>query len=101
MDEPTSFQEQLDVLAHGEVQPLLFATDVVRQGDTRIDIVLIDPSDGVDARGHTSTRPIYSRQFASQAGPATDAQIREWRRETLVEFAARLSELMSDDTSAS
>lgn len=96
MTDPVTWQEQLDVLAHGEVQPLLLATDVERQERLGVHVVLLTPSDDVSADGHTSTMPVFSRWFELAGDLSPDEeQVRQMRRETVVDFAVRLRDLLS------
>ena len=100
MDDPASFQQQLDVLNYGEVHPMLFATDVERLDDLAIHVVLIDPTDGVDSHGHTSTHPIFSRRFTPPLGRlVTEEDVKEWRRATIVDFGIRLRQVLGSEGS--
>ena len=92
--EPTTFQAALDVLAHGEVHPLLLATDVEPQEGLTVTVVLIDPAHGVEAGGHTSTLPVFSLRFAGEGG-ADDALLHRRRSETVTALAARLREVLA------
>ena len=95
MTKPGTFQNQLDVLAYGEVHPLLFATDIERQERLGVHVVLISPPDDVEAGGHTSTLPIFSRYFSlPEDVPVTDEQVRQMRKEAIVDFSLRLREVL-------
>ena len=98
MDGPASFQQQLDILNYGEVHPMPFATDVERRDDLAIHVVLIDPTDGVDSHGHTSTHPIFSRRFTPAPGHlVTEEDVKEWRRATVVDFGIRLRQVLGSE----
>lgn len=94
--EPATFQEQVDVLAHGEVHALLFATDVERRERLGVHVVLISPADDVVPGGHSSTTPVFSRwSTADDDAPVTDDEVRRMRAETIGAFAARLREVLA------
>lgn len=95
MTKPETFQEQINVLAYGEVHPLLFATDIERQERLGVHVVLISPPDDVTSGGHSSTLPIFSRYFSMpEDGPITDEQVREMRKNTILDFSLRLREVL-------
>ena len=95
MEKPRTFQEQMDILAHGEVHPLLFATDIERQARLSVHVVMISPPDCVDAGGHSSTLPIFSRYFdMDPSNVVSDDEVRRMRGETIGDFADRLRELL-------
>ena len=97
MAEPRTWQEQVDVLAHGEVHPLLLATDIERQDRLGVHVVLVSPADDVDSHGHASTRPVFSRYFDVPSDAAVgDDEVAQMRRATIADFAARLRELLTD-----
>ena len=91
--EPMPFLEALDVLAHGEVHPLLLATDVERREDLTITVVLVDPVDDVQASGHRSTMPVFSRTFAGEGGASAE-RLRDARQQTVTDFAVRLRQVL-------
>lgn len=96
MTEPETFQEQMDVLAYGEVHPLLFATDIERRERLGVHVVLISPPDDVEAGGHACTMPVFSRYFDLREDLAvTDGEVRQMRLETIGEFAQRLRRLFA------
>ena len=96
MTKPETFQEQLDVLAYGEVHPLLFATDVERQDRLGVHVVLLSPPEDVEAGGHASTMPVFSRYFDLPGYlPVTDDEVRQMRSETVGDFAKRLRRLLA------
>ena len=98
MPRPRTFQEQLDVLAHGGVQPVLLVTDVERRDDLLVHVVLVDPADGAGASGHASTLPVFTRRFPVPDGPGpSDDDVRRWRAETVTALADRLRTLLQDD----
>ena len=83
------------MLSYGEVHPLLFATDIERQARLGVHVVLISPPDDVDAGGHGSTLPIFSRYFdMDPSNVVSDDEVRRMRGETIGDFAARLRELL-------
>ena len=98
MPQPRTFQEQLDVLAVGEAQPVLLVTDVERREDLLVHVVLVDPTDGVGPSGHASTLPVFTRRFAVPAGtgPSED-DVRRLRSQTVTAFADRLRALLQDE----
>ncbi len=72
------------------MHPVLFATDVERQEDIGVYVVLIDPVDGLGPSGHTSTHPVFSRRFAIPVrGVVTDDMVSQLRRSAVVEFGTR------------
>ena len=96
MTKPETFQEQMDVLAHGEVHPLLFATDIERRERLGVHVVLISPPDDVEPGGHASTMPVFSRYFDLREDiPITDDEVRQMRSEIIGEFAQRLRQLLA------
>lgn len=98
MPPPRSLQEQLDVLAHGAVQPVLLVTDVERREELLVHVVLVDPTDGVGESGHESTMPVFTRRFAVPAGPGpSDDDVRRLRSQTVTAFAERLRALLQAD----
>ena len=95
MTKPETFQEQMDVLAYGEVHPLLFATNIERQERLGVHVVLISPPDDVETGGHASTMPVFSRYFDLREDLSfTDDEVRQMRSETIGEFAQRLRQLL-------
>jgi len=98
MTKPETFQQQMDVLAYGEVHPLLFATDIERQERLGVHVVLISPPDHVEAGGHASTKPVFSRYFdLPEDRTVTDDEVRQMRSTTVGEFAERLLRLLAVD----
>lgn len=96
MTKPETFQEQMDVLAYGEVHPLLFATDIERRERLGVHVVLISPPDDVETGGHASTMPVFSRYFDLRDDHSvTDGEVRRMRSETIGEFAQRLRRLLA------
>lgn len=94
MTSPQTWQERIDVLAHGEVQPLLFATDVERRERVTVHVVLVDPADDVGPSGHASHGPVFSLEFEAPEQP-DDEQVRLMRQEAIGQFSARLRALLS------
>lgn len=96
MTKPETFQAQMDVLAYGEVHPLLFATDIERRERLGVHVVLISPPDDVEAGGHASTMPVFSRYFDLREDLSpTDDEVRQMRSLTIGDFAERLGRLLS------
>jgi len=96
MRHPRTLQEQIDVLAYGEVHPLLFATDIERQERLGVHVVLISPPDDVESGGHSSTRPVFSRYFdLPDESSVTDDVVRQMRAQTIGAFADRLRQLLT------
>lgn len=91
---PQTWQERIDVLAHGEVQPLVFATDVERRERVTVHVVLVDPADDVGPSGHASHGPVFSVAFDEPDQP-DDEQVRRMRQEAVAQFTARLRTLLS------
>ena len=96
MTKPETFQGQMDVLAYGEVHPLLFVTDIERRERLGVHVVLISPPDDVETGGHDSTMPVFSRYFdLREDHPVTADEVRQMRSETIGEFAQRLRRLLA------
>ncbi len=89
-----TWQDRIDALAHGEVQPLLVATDVERRERLTVHVVLIDPADDVRPSGHRSHGPVLSRSFDVPLALTTD-QVGLMRQETIA-HSSRLRTLLSD-----
>lgn len=86
----------MDILAYGEVHPLLFATDIERRERVGVHVVLISPADDVHGSGHSSTMPIFSRYFTARDNMRVgDDEVRDMRAETIGAFAVRLRELLA------
>ena len=95
MTSQQTWQERIDTLAYGEVQPLLFATDVERRERVVVHVVLIDPADDIHPSGHSSTGPVFSWEFDGPISPADD-EVMRMRQETIVQFSFRLRALLSE-----
>jgi hypothetical protein len=91
MSGPT-FQERLDWLAHGDVAPVLFATDTHYSERLTVDVMLVDPA--TVAPGGYASIPVFSKQFAYDAESVEPDQVAQYRAETLVEFGHRLRSLL-------
>ena len=91
MDERPTFQQQLDWLNHGEVMPILLATDTSYRENFQVHVVLLDPGEA-GPHGYASLE-LMTRHYAE--APSSLEVERSRRNETVVAVAERLRELLA------
>src|SRR4051812_5541005 len=84
-----TWQDKIDALAYGDVEPLLLVTDVHYRDQLEVEVALV-PMSEVGSGGYASL-PLMTRAYDS---PSRDqdhvAVIRECVGKTVVEFSSRL-----------